>query len=1021
MTTAPASPESPERDVASSEVMASLQRLFGAECDLLRVEGDEPLLLVDPRYVYVTQSPHHHLFSVGVKDSQARGRREHVALVAERQLLMALAPPEDEDEPTALLLSGTAGSYVVRITTKAFVEALVDPDRRGEVEALFDGWVELLINTLPVAPVPTRCEAVGPDVTLGRVDRPIRAREGLVWVTLSSPPSRFGGVRVEELADVQAHVWPLTETQWVVGGDAAFFSSRAPSMRSSQPSSRGDASKGEWSLGAQTARSAGLVAKVRSTRFVEEFHAFVLSYLALQRGRVDAARRELDLVSRRAEAEFVSEAFHQLALVGRGEGLEPVTDEGNPFELATRKLSRWLGVEDLHVPRPDGQGRPNLGLIQTAISQITSVRARRVLLEDEWYTDDAGALLGFLLDEGDEVNDDRLNPIALLPGPRGYELHGGSSAKPLRVTAELAQRIHPQAYQFYSSLPAKALSPLDILRFTTRRSWRDVAFVLLIGMALGSAATLIPLLTGQVFDSLIPGAERGLLLQLTVVLGLVYVGQGLFDLARGFVLVRAQTRMDATLEAGVWDRLLNLPLPFFRQYTAGDVAMRAAGIGAIRDVLTGTTLSALLAGLFSIWNFLFLFFIHPGLALVATFLVVIAMVPAVVGAYFGLKRQRIVAELDGKLAGVLLQLFTAVAKLRVAAAENRGFGVWARLFARRRDADLRAERVNVRVALFQAVYPLLTSMVLYWVLGGGAHQKISTGKFLAFSTSFGMFLAATLHVVDAALDSLAIIPMYERAKPILAARPESSGTGERVRLEGGIEVNHVSFRYAADGPLILDDVSFSVAPDEFVALVGPSGSGKSTLLRLMLAFETPSEGAIYYDGQALANLDARSVRKQIGVVMQNSKVMGGDIFSNIVGATGLTLDDAWVAARKSALAEDVEAMPMGMHTVVAQGGGTLSGGQRQRLVIARALAANPRIVFFDEATSALDNLTQAAVSESLETLRISRVVIAHRLSTIRHADKIIVLEKGRVVQVGRFDDLIGVDGPFARLAKRQMV
>jgi len=479
--------------------------------------------------------------------------------------------------------------------------------------------------------------------------------------------------------------------------------------------------------------------------------------------------------------------------------------------------------------------------------------------------------------------------------------------------------------------------------------------------------------------------------------------------------------MDATLEAGVWDRLLSLPLPFFREYSAGDLSSRAAGIGGIRDLLAGTTMNALLGGIFSIWNFVFLFVIDPALALVATALVAVAVVPSVFMTRFGLKRQRIVSAIDGKIGGLLLQLLTGISKLRVTAAENRAFAVWARLFARRRDADIGTERVYVRIGVFQDVYPLLCTMVLYWMLAGTGKQKVTTGLFLAFSTAFGLFLGATMQVIDAVLHSLAAVPMYERAKPILEARGESLGTGERVSLKGGIEVNHASFRYASDGPLILDDVSFAIEPDEFVALVGPSGSGKSTLLRLLLGFENATEGGVYYDGHALAGLDVRAVRKQIGVVMQNSRVMGGDIFTNIVGSTGLTQDDAWNAARNAALDKDIEAMPMGMHTVIAQGGGTLSGGQKQRLLIARALAADPRIVFFDEATSALDNVTQATVSESLESLRVTRVVIAHRLSTIRHADRIIVLEKGKVVQMGRFDELVAVEGPFQKLAKRQMV
>ncbi len=998
--------------------IAVLKELFGDACDQVRVEGDEPLLLDDPRYGYVTEIAGHQLFCVEWRDGKAVGRREYVAQVAASRILFGQAPSHArQEEPTALLLTGPPGSHVLRFPSRLFIEAMADPERRDRVESMFDGWIALLVSTLPSAPVPTRCDAVGPGLSLSPSPHPLRARAGVgvVWLGLSRAPSRYGGVRVAEHDDVTPRQWPLTETTWVVGGlaDAHF------SVRSS--TSLLDSEKGEWAAGAKTSSSADLIAHHRSASFADEFYAFVIAFLARHRQNVHRARVALDQASREAESEFVSDALRQLAAVGRGERLLSLAGSGSPFDRATERIAAWLEVPAIGVRWPPGRERPNLGKIQTALSQMTNVRTRRVLLEEHWYEHDGGALLGFLLDDGDELNDDRLTPVALLPIRGGYEIHDPKRDAPRKVTAEISERLHPQAYQFYPPLPDRPLRPIDILRFSARRAYRDIAFVLLVGLGLGSLTTLIPLLTGQVFDHLIPGAERALLLQLTVVLALVYVGQALFDVARGLAIVRAQTRMDSTLEAGVWDRLLALPLPFFRQFSAGDLGSRAAGIGAIRELLAGTALSALLGGLFSLWNFVLLFTIDKTLAIAATALVAIAAIPAILATHYGLKRQRAVAAIDGKIEGLLLQLLTGISKIRVTAAESRAFGVWARLFARRRDADLGAERVYLRISVFQSIYPMICTMVLYVSLAGGDKQKVSTGMFLAFSTAFGMFLGATLTVIDAALHSLAVVPMYERAKPILSERAESQGSGERIELRGGIEVNHVSFRYDPKGPLILDDVSLQIAPDEFVALVGPSGSGKSTLLRLLLGFETPSEGGVYYDGQALSGLDVRQVRKQIGVVMQNSRVMGGDIFSNIVGSTGLTQDDAWAAARNAALDKDIESMPMGMHTVIAQGGGTLSGGQKQRLLIARALASDPRVVFFDEATSALDNLTQATVSESLESLRVTRVVIAHRLSTIRHADKIVVLERGRVMQVGKFDDLIAVEGPFKKLAQRQMV
>jgi ATP-binding cassette subfamily C protein len=569
-------------------------------------------------------------------------------------------------------------------------------------------------------------------------------------------------------------------------------------------------------------------------------------------------------------------------------------------------------------------------------------------------------------------------------------------------------------------MPAHSLGPAEILRFASRRAVRDLSLAGLVGMLMGALGTTIPLLTGQVFDRIVPAAERGLLFQLTAVLLVVYACSILFDLGRGLLLVRAQTRMDTRLEAAVWDRLLGLPLPFFRRYSAGDLAARAAGIGGIREVLAGATTTAILGGVFSLWNLGYLYVVDSRLALAATGLVAVAAVAAGVAAYFALRRQRIVAELDGKIGGLLLQLFTGMAKLRVTGAENRAFGVWARLFAKRRDADLGAEKVTARVSAFQSVYPILCSIALFWLLAGGEAQRLGTGDFLAFNAAFAAFLAAVLGLIEAGLQSLAVFPMYERAKPILTERVESQGGGDvRTELKGSIEVSHVSFRYDATSPLVLDDVNLRIEPKEFVAIVGPSGSGKSTLLRLLLGFESCTEGGVFYDRQALSGLDLRAVRQQIGVVLQTSRVMDGDIYTNIVGSTGLGIEDAWRAARQAAIAQDIEAMPMGMHTVLSQGGSTLSGGQRQRLLIARSLAAQPKILFFDEATSALDNVTQAAVSQSLESLRVTRVVIAHRLSTIRHADKIVVLDQGRVVQVGRFEELMAEEGPFRLLASRQ--
>lgn len=305
--------------------------------------------------------------------------------------------------------------------------------------------------------------------------------------------------------------------------------------------------------------------------------------------------------------------------------------------------------------------------------------------------------------------------------------------------------------------------------------------------------------------------------------------------------------------------------------------------------------------------------------------------------------------------------------------------------------------------------------------GGTAVAAIRTGDYLAFSAAFGACLAASVSLSTAAIEALGLVPVYEAVRPILAAAPETTDAERDPGvLSGRIEAQHLTFSYRPDVPATLIDVSLSVRPGEFVAIVGPSGSGKSTLLRLLLGFEPPDTGSVYFDGQDLAGLDVRAVRSQVGVVLQSGRIMAGDLFTNIVGSSIHTLDDAWAAARMAGLDDDIRAMPMGMHTVVSEGANTLSGGQRQRLLIARAIVNRPRMLFFDEATSALDNRTQAIVSTSLAQLSATRIVIAHRLSTIEHADRILVMERGGIVQSGRYATLINRDGPFAELASRQM-
>lgn len=383
-------------------------------------------------------------------------------------------------------------------------------------------------------------------------------------------------------------------------------------------------------------------------------------------------------------------------------------------------------------------------------------------------------------------------------------------------------------------------------------------------------------------------------------------------------------------------------------------------------------------------------------------------------------------NIQGEITGIMLQFLTGITKLITSSSEKRAFGVWSAAFSKQKGYAYRMSYANNIYGTVSSIFGTIISIAFYYVFVTAIKTEkikdMSAGQFLAFLASFSAFQGSLLNFASSIMQSVNIIPLFKRTKPILEQEPEIVTSKPLARpLNGNIEINHLNYRYAKDAPLVLNDVSIKIIPKEFVAIVGSSGSGKSTLLKLLLGFDKPESGAIYYDNQDINSYDVGSVRRQMGVVLQNGTLMQGTVFSNIVGSSALSMDDAWHAAEMAGFADDIRAMPMGMYTMVPAGGFTLSGGQRQRLMIARAVVKRPAVLFLDEATSALDNQTQAVVSRSLESLNITRVIIAHRLSTIIHADNIYVLDGGKIKESGNYEDLMQKNGIFAALAKRQQV
>ncbi|MFF5287263.1 NHLP bacteriocin export ABC transporter permease/ATPase subunit [Streptomyces sp. NPDC013171] len=648
------------------------------------------------------------------------------------------------------------------------------------------------------------------------------------------------------------------------------------------------------------------------------------------------------------------------------------------------------------------------------IALASRIRTRGVRLGDRWWREDSGPLVGHRAKDG--------TPVALLWRRGRYTAFDPATGERERVGRSGAAAFAPRAVMFYRPLPDRPLGLLRLLRFSARGTRAELRDLLLGGLVAVALGALVPVATGKVLGAYVPAAETGLIVQAGFAIIATSIVSAAFMLLQNTAILRMEGRIEATLQPAVWDRLLRLPTTFFAGRSTGELASAAMGISAIRQVLSGIGPVVVQAGTVGTVNLVLLLVYSVPLALVALALLLATAVVFLGLGLWQLRYQRQLIRLGNKLNNQAFQTLRGLPKLRVAAAESFAYAAWAGQFARTRELHRRIGRIKNVLAVLGAVCLPLCTLVMFALLAGPARGTLSASEFLTFSTSVTMMLSSVTQLTGALLSAAAVQPMFEQIRPVFRETPEvrasSAPPGE---LTGAIEAENLSYRYAEDGPLVLDGVSLRVRPGEFVAIVGASGCGKSTLLRLLIGFDRPSSGTVRYDGQDLAALDQAAVRRQCGVVLQNAQPFSGSVLDCIRGAGSYPLEDAWAAAAMAGLAEDVKAMPMGMHTMLSDGGGTVSGGQRQRLMIAQALIRRPRVLFFDEATSALDNEAQRTVIESTRALNATRVVIAHRLSTIMDADRVIALADGRVVQEGTPAELLAdTTGLFHELVRRQL-
>ena len=640
------------------------------------------------------------------------------------------------------------------------------------------------------------------------------------------------------------------------------------------------------------------------------------------------------------------------------------------------------------------------------------VMHRSVRLAGKWYADAFGPMLGFLKEDS--------RPVALLPRPfMGYWFHDPDTGEKKRLDRRTAELFDEDAVCFYLPLPPKKLGVADLIVYMKNcLSASDIILVVALSLISSLVTLILPNITRFITGSVLDQRNMPMLIGTAMFLVSVTISSLLIDTVRSLSMGRLEIKTSLSVEAAVMSRVMNLPPRFFRQYSSGELSSRLDAVSQLCGLLLGNVFSLGLTSLMSLLHITQIFRFAPALVAPSLLLIAATVGIGLISALMQMKIAKRRMELAAKENGMSFALISGVQKIKLAGAEKRAFSRWARAFTASAELSYNPPMFIKVSGVIATAVSLVGTMVIYYL---AVKTRVSASEYIAFSSSYGIVTGAFSSLTSVALTVASIKPILEMAEPIMRSEPESAENKAMVtQLSGNIELSNVYFRYTDSMPYVVDGMSLKIKAGEYIAIVGTTGCGKSTLMRLMLGFETPEKGAVYYDGRDMSKLDLPSLRRRIGVVMQDGNLFQGDIYSNIViSAPQLTLAEAWEAAEIAGIADDIRAMPMGMQTVIAEGQGGISGGQKQRLMIARAVAPKPKILMFDEATSALDNRTQKQVSDALDKLKCTRIVIAHRLSTIRNCDRILVLDKGHIMEDGTYDELIAKNGTFAELVERQ--
>lgn len=708
------------------------------------------------------------------------------------------------------------------------------------------------------------------------------------------------------------------------------------------------------------------------------------------------------------DKECFSESFAKIAGAVMGVNVSTAQNDSVTLQRSLDAILKYYHVKSREIP-------DNLTDVNEQLEFLMrpyGIMRRTVKLDKDWYKDAIGPMLAVRKEDG--------TAVALIPGGiSGYYYLDNESGEKIKVNCKNCEWFETEAIAFYKPFPLRKMKVSDLLCYMVQTlSVSDLVMVVLATFVV----TLLGLFTAKfnhvLFSDVVESESIQLLMAITVFIVCVSVSQMIMTAVKGLLMARINTKMSISVQAATMMRILSLPADFFKHYSSGELLARANSIYFLCDLIVSAVFTTGFTSVFSLIFISQIFAYAPSLGIPALCVIGASVLFSIISANLQTKVSKKQMELASKESGLCYALISGVQKIKLAGAQKRAFARWGNLYAKEVAIRYNPPMLIKLNGVISMAITLVGTIVIYFT---AVRTQVPVADYYAFHTAYGMVSGACMSLVGITLSMAQILPTIDMAKPILETVPEvSEGKKVITRVSGNIELNQVSFRYQKNMPLVLDQLSIKIHSGEYVAIVGKTGCGKSTLMRLLLGFEMPEKGAVYYDGKDLSTIDLKSLRKHIGVVIQNGKLFQGDIFSNIVIlAPHLTIEDAWEAAEMAGIAEDIRHMPMGMHTIISEGSGGISGGQRQRLMIARAIASKPRILMFDEATSALDNMAQKIVSDSLASLKCTRIVIAHRLSTIRECDRILVLDQGKIIEDGTYDELIHKQGFFAELVARQ--